>query len=83
MPFLTNEADLSYKDEGENKRPNFLFEKITVWGTWTAQLVKLPTIDISSSHDVMVREFEPRGGLCADSVEPSWDSLSLKINKQT
>ena len=28
-----------------------------------------------------VRELEPRVGLCADSVEPAWDSLPLKINK--
>ena len=52
-----------------------------------AQLVKQPTLDFNSGHDLMVHEFEPRVGLCADSVEPAWDGLSLpfdlslKINK--
>ena len=27
----------------------------------------------------MVCEFEPRIGLCADSAEPAWDSLSLSL----
>ena len=59
------------------------------------QPVKRPTLDFSSGHDLTVHEFEPHIGLCADSVEPAWDSpflslsvplplmlsLSLKINK--
>ena len=52
-------------------------------------MVKRPTLRFSSGHDFTVREFEPRIGLCADSMEPAWDSLSgpcllslsLKINK--
>ena len=28
----------------------------------------------------MVREFEPLVGLCADSVVPAWDSLSLPLS---
>ena len=57
-----------------------------------AQLVMCPTLDLVSGHDLMVCEFEPHMGLCAESVEPAWDSLSaspllahshsLKINKQ-
>ena len=39
-------------------------------GTWVAQLVKHPTLNFSSSHNFMVREFEPHLRLCADSVEP-------------
>ena len=62
-----------------------------------AQLVKRPTLGFGSGHDLAVREFEPHIGLCADSAEPAWDSvspclsappllsrtlsLSLKINK--
>ena len=35
----------------------------------------------SSGHDdLMVREFEPRIRLGADSVEPAWDSLSLPLS---
>ena len=36
--------------------------------TWVAQSVKHPTS--ASGHDLVVREFEPRVGLCADSSEP-------------
>ena len=50
-----------------------------------AQLVKHPTLDFGSGHDLMVGELEPHIRLCADSEEPAWDSLSpplsLKINK--
>ena len=33
----------------------------------------------SSGHDLPVCEFEPRFGLCADSLEPAWDSLSPSL----
>ena len=51
-----------------------------------AQLVKCLTLDFGSGYDLMVREMEPRIGLCADGAELFWDSLflplpSLKINK--
>ena len=45
--------------------------------TWVAQSVKHPTLDFGSGYDLMVREFEPHLELCADSVDPAWDSLSL------
>ena len=45
-------------------------------GTWMAQSVKLLTLGFSSGYDLMVREFEPCDGLCVDSVELVWDSLS-------
>ena len=41
-----------------------------------AQSVKQPTLGFGSGHDLMVCEFEPHAGLCADSAEPAWDSLS-------
>ena len=44
-----------------------LFFKKAKWGTRVAQLVKRLT---SSGHDLVVCEFEPRVGLCADSSEP-------------
>ena len=50
------------------------------WGTWVAQLVKHPTLNFSSGHDLRVCGFEPRIGLCADSAEPAWDSLSLPLS---
>ena len=29
------------------------------WGTWVAHLVKHPTLDFGSGHEVMVSEIEP------------------------
>ena len=48
------------------------------WGTWVAQSVERPL----RSHDLVVHEFEPYVGLCADGSEPGarygfWVSLSL------
>ena len=49
-------------------------------GTRVAQSVKLPTLGFSSGHDLVLREFEPRIRLCADSAEPAWDSLSPSLS---
>ena len=46
-------------------------------GTWVAQSVKAS--DFGSGHDLMVHEFQPRVGLCTDSVETAWDPLSLSL----
>ena len=46
-------------------------------GTWVAQSVKPQTPDFDSGHDLPVREIEPYIRLCADTMEPDWDSLSL------
>ena len=45
--------------------------------TWVAQSAKRLTLDFSSGHDLTVREFKPHIRLCADGMEPAWDSLSL------
>ena len=50
---------------------------LKILGAWVAQLVKHPTLVISSGHDLTVCEFEPCVGLCADSSEPARNSLSL------
>ena len=42
-----------------------------------AQLVKCPTLDLGSGHDLAVGEFEPHTGLCDDGAEPAWDYLIL------
>ena len=47
-----------------------------MWVTYVAQLVERPTLGFGSGHDLMVCEFEPHMGLCADSAEPAWDFLS-------
>ena len=45
-----------------------------------AQLIKRLTLDVGSGHDLMVCEFEPHIGLCADSEEPARDSLSPSLS---
>ena len=49
------------------------------WGAWVAQQVKCPTLGLSSGHDLMVCEFELHVGLCTDSTEPAWDSVSPSL----
>ena len=46
------------------------------WGTWVAQSVKHLTLGFGSGHHLTIHEFEPLIGLCADSLELAWDSLS-------
>ena len=48
-----------------------------------AQLVEHLTLGFGSGHDLTVRGFEPHVGLCADSVEPAWDSLSPSLSAPT
>ena len=36
--------------------------------------------DFGSGHDLTVHGLKPLIGLCADSVEPAWDSLSLPVS---
>ena len=45
-----------------------------------AQLVKCAALDFSSGHDLTVNELEPHVGLCADSVELAWNSLSPSLS---
>ena len=45
-----------------------------------AQSVKQPTLDFGSGHDLTVHEFKPHIRLCADGMEPAWDSLSLSLS---
>ena len=56
-----------------------MFENVK-WGTWVVQLVKRLTLDFGSGHDLIVREIEPCIQLCADGVEPVWDSVSLPLS---
>ena len=51
-----------------------------IWGTWVAQLVKRLTLDLSSTRDLMVREFKPHTGLDAVSTEPALDPLSPSLS---
>ena len=49
-------------------------------GTWVALSDEHPTLDFRSGHDLTVCESRPCVGLCADSVEPAWDSLSSTLS---
>ena len=53
--------------------------KYNLRGAQVALPVKHPTLDLSSGHDLTVREFKPHIGLCADGVEPAWDSVSPSL----
>ena len=44
------------------------------WLSWLS--VRL----VISGHDLTVWEIKPHIGLCANSVEPAWDSLSLTLS---
>ena len=64
-----------WSKDGYNERCGV--EKVQVGNAWLAQLVKHPTHDLGSGHDLTVRGFEPHVGLCADGdgTEPAWDSV--------
>ena len=50
-----------------------MFKKVTNRGVWVAQLVKHPTFDFGSGHDLTVREIEPR----ISSVLTVWSLLGI------
>ena len=55
--------------------------KTGAWrGTWVAQSADHPTLGFSSGRDLAVCEIEPRVKLCADSMEPAWDSVSAAFS---
>ena len=45
------------------------------WGAWVVQSVKRPPLGLGPGPGVTVPEIEAHIGLCADSVEPAWDSF--------
>ena len=57
-----------------------VIKNVNLRGAGVAQLVKCLTLDFSSGHDLTVCEMEPHIGLCADSAEPAWDSLSPSLS---
>ena len=55
-------------------------KKKKIQGTWVAQSVKHPAIDVSSGPGLTVRGFKPRIRLCADSLEPASNSVSPSLS---
>ena len=49
-------------------------------GARVAQSVKPQTVDLSSGHNLTICEFEPHIRVCADSVEPAWNSLPPSLS---
>ena len=49
-------------------------------GAWVAQSVKRQTLDFSSGHDLTVCKFKSCVGICTESAEPAWDSLSASLS---
>ena len=49
-------------------------------GGWVAQLIEHQTLVFCLGHDLTVCEIKPCIGLCADSTEPAWDSLSVPLS---
>lgn len=45
-----------------------------------AQMVKHPSLSISSGHDLTVHVIKLYVGLCANSMEPAGDSLSPSLS---
>ena len=45
-----------------------------------AQSVNCPILGFGSHHDLTTHEFEHHIGLCAESVELAWDSLSPSLS---
>ena len=48
-------------------------------GAWGAQSDERLTLDLGSGRDLTVSGIKPRVRLCADSMGPAWDSLSLSL----
>ena len=68
--------------EREKEREHYpqAFLSHRMWGTSLAQYVQCLTLDFSSGHDLTVHGFELHIRLCADSSEPTWNSLSLSLS---
>ena len=49
-------------------------------GIWAAQSGTHLTLDFGPGHDLTVCVFKLHAGLCIDSVELAWDSLSPSLS---
>ena len=55
-------------------------KNVKIRGAWVAQSVKRLSLDFGSGYDLTAYEFKSYIGLCADSVEPAWGSLSPSLS---
>ena len=79
-PLLRTQADAvpRHRLRATAHRPKHIVDlnDAEFWGAWVARSVKHPTLDFGSGHDLTAHGFKPCIGLCADSMEPAWDSFS-------
>ena len=54
--------------------------KYLLWGAWVAQLVKHPTLDFGSGHDLIVHGIESYIGLCTDLMAWAYLGFSLSLS---
>ena len=76
-------------DESESQQQSHVNFPIFIVALWLSAMALYEILskafsgsDLSSGHDLMVREFKPRVGLCADSSEPgaASDSVSPSLS---
>ena len=67
---LTSEGD---------RHPTPYYKTTSVRDAWVAQVVKCPTLDFGSGHNLTVHGIKPQVRLPTDSVEPARDSLYLSF----
>ena len=67
-------------DTGKDGKDTMFIQNVHIRGARGAQLVGRLILDVSSGHDLTISGTEPRVGLCADSVEPAWESLPLSLS---
>jgi len=67
-------CDEQLENKGEKERKVTL-KDLRSWGAWVAQLVKHPTLDFSSVHDLRVVRSSPVSSSMRH-MESAWDSLS-------
>ena len=51
-----------------------------IWSAWVAHWVERLALGFGSGHDLTVHGFKSCEGLCTDSKELAWDSLSVCLS---
>ena len=79
---VTQVIAILYKVQGQNQtkyttRESWKIRIVDDLGMpWWLSWLSVSALDFSSDGELMDCEMEPHVGLCADSMEPAWDSFS-------
>ena len=77
---IWGKGNILYLDCGNNYKGTYIPQNsLFSSGSWVVQLVECQTLDFGSGHNLIVYEIKPCVGLCADIMEPAWDSLSASL----